>query len=233
MEQFSTLLVICAGNSPVTGEFPAQRPVTRSFDVFFDLGLNKRLSKQSWGWWFETPSRPWWRHCNVHSCCNIKYADHGTKIYVITSQDTTQARYPRSEKNTSPSKLRRLMTPWLPNQYVWYHDIWWTYLYNSTMNLWFTIHNFNKLIIQNAQILIINISAHSHYWYKFHNNNYIVTDRVHLCCSDLWFQLTRKLPISHRGAMPRMNCQWNSLSVSNKVHCKAQATFKTHLCPLW
>ena len=35
METFSTLLAICAGNSPVTGEFPAQRPVTRSFDVFF------------------------------------------------------------------------------------------------------------------------------------------------------------------------------------------------------
>ena len=47
-----------------------QRPVTRSFDVFFDLRLNKRLSKQSWGWWFETPSRSLWRHCNVmhHPC---------------------------------------------------------------------------------------------------------------------------------------------------------------------
>ena len=43
---------------------PPQRPVTRNFDVFFDLRLNKRLSKQSWGWWFETPSRPLWRHCN-------------------------------------------------------------------------------------------------------------------------------------------------------------------------
>ena len=40
------------------GEFPAQRPVTRNFDVFFDLCLNRRLCKQSWGWWFETPSRP-------------------------------------------------------------------------------------------------------------------------------------------------------------------------------
>ena len=38
---------------------PAQRPVTRSFDAFFDLRLNKRLSKQSRGWWFETPSSPW------------------------------------------------------------------------------------------------------------------------------------------------------------------------------
>ena len=44
----------------------SQRPVTRSFDVFFDLRLNKRLSKQSWGWWFETLPCPLWRHCNVH-----------------------------------------------------------------------------------------------------------------------------------------------------------------------
>ena len=46
------------------GEFPAQRPVTRSFDVFFDLRLNKRLSKQPWGWWFETPAWSLWRHRN-------------------------------------------------------------------------------------------------------------------------------------------------------------------------
>ena len=46
------------------GEFPAHRPVTRSFGVLFDLHLNKRLSKQSWGWWFETQSCPVWRHCN-------------------------------------------------------------------------------------------------------------------------------------------------------------------------
>ena len=41
-------------NSPVTGEFPSQRPVTQSFDIFFDLRLNKQLSKQSWDWWFES-----------------------------------------------------------------------------------------------------------------------------------------------------------------------------------
>ena len=64
METFSASLALYAGNSPVPGEFPAQRPVTRSFDVFFDLRPNKRLSKQSWGWWFETPSRSIWRHCN-------------------------------------------------------------------------------------------------------------------------------------------------------------------------
>ena len=60
----TALLAICAGNSPVTGEFPTQRPVTRSFDVSFGLRLNKRLSKQSWGWWFQTLSHPLWRHCN-------------------------------------------------------------------------------------------------------------------------------------------------------------------------
>ena len=64
METFSALLAICAGNSPVPGEIPAQRPETRSFDVFFDLRLNQRLSKQSWGWWFETLPRPFWRHSN-------------------------------------------------------------------------------------------------------------------------------------------------------------------------
>ena len=47
-----------------TGEFPAQRPVTRSFDVFFDLRLNRWLSKQPWGWWFEMPSWSLWRHRN-------------------------------------------------------------------------------------------------------------------------------------------------------------------------
>ena len=75
METFSALLALCVcvwcvcvwgggggggGDSPVT-----KAPVTRSFDVYFDLRLNKRLSKQSWGCKFETPSHPLWRHCNA------------------------------------------------------------------------------------------------------------------------------------------------------------------------
>ena len=51
METFCALLAIFVGNSPVTGEFPTQRPVARSFDVFFDLRLNTWLSKQSRSWW--------------------------------------------------------------------------------------------------------------------------------------------------------------------------------------
>ena len=42
METFSALLAFCVRNSPVTGEYPSQRPVTRSFDVFCDLRLNNR-----------------------------------------------------------------------------------------------------------------------------------------------------------------------------------------------
>ena len=53
---------LCEGNSPVTGEFPSQRPVTLSFDVFFDVRLNKRLSKQPRYRWFEMPWRSLWRH---------------------------------------------------------------------------------------------------------------------------------------------------------------------------
>ena len=57
METFSALIALCAG----PGEFPTQRPVTRSFVVFFDLRLNKRLSKQPWSRWFETPLLSLWR----------------------------------------------------------------------------------------------------------------------------------------------------------------------------
>ena len=65
METSFALLDIYPGNSTVPSEFPAQRPVTRIFVIFFDQRLNKRLSKQSWCWWFETTSRPLWRHRNA------------------------------------------------------------------------------------------------------------------------------------------------------------------------
>ena len=60
---FRVTVPLC-GEFTGPGEFPAQRSVTRSFDVFFDLRLNKRLNKQPWGWWFETPSWSLWRQCN-------------------------------------------------------------------------------------------------------------------------------------------------------------------------
>ena len=93
METFSALLAICAENSPVPGEFSAQRPVTRSFDVSFDLRLNKRLSKQWWGWWFETLSHPLWRHRNVkieNAVCSDFVPHYGDVIMAaIASQITS------------------------------------------------------------------------------------------------------------------------------------------------
>ena len=71
------------GEVPVTGEFPSQRPVTQRFDVFFDLRLNKRLGKQSPGWWFETPSWSLWRHSN---------APLGVRNYIITPGNISMVR---------------------------------------------------------------------------------------------------------------------------------------------
>ena len=107
METCSVLLAICADNSPVTGEFPSQRPEMWRFDVLFDLRLNKRLNKQWWSWWFEMPSHPLWRHCNVemkhephwsnscHSCWWIKNIypkistlNHIMFLWGIFNQDT-------------------------------------------------------------------------------------------------------------------------------------------------
>ena len=89
METLSALLAICAGNSPVPGEFPAQRPVTRSIDVFFELRLNKQLNKQPWGSWFETPQWSLWRHCNVYPCPYIMTVgpDLSQDLWHITIHD--------------------------------------------------------------------------------------------------------------------------------------------------
>ena len=76
MKTFSALLAHCAGNSQITGEFIAQRPVMRSFAVFFNLHLNKRLSEQPWGRWFEMPSRTLWRYGNV-TCHYWLFCDIG------------------------------------------------------------------------------------------------------------------------------------------------------------
>ena len=87
METFSALLSLCAGYSPVTGEFPAQKPVTRSFHVFFDLRLNKRLSKQWRRRWFETLSHLLWRQNNAYRMHLKK--DHGWKAFHTTALSLT------------------------------------------------------------------------------------------------------------------------------------------------
>ena len=118
METFSTLLALCAGNSPVTGGFPSQRPVTRSFDIFFHLCLNKRLSKQSWGWWFEPPSCSLWRHCNE----DVFLITNSTCIHFLHTCDASIPRWYLSQpsKLYLPSSLPTFTCP----PYQWLGDTW-------------------------------------------------------------------------------------------------------------
>ena len=90
METFSALLAICARNSPVSDEFPAKRPVTRSFDVFFDLRLDKRSSKHSWGGWFETLLCPLWRHRNEQWNVWYEYQNVSKVFNVYTRVNVNQ-----------------------------------------------------------------------------------------------------------------------------------------------
>ena len=88
METFSALLAFCAGNSPITGEFPSQRPVTRSFDVFFDLRQCKQLSKQSRGWCLRRNRTHYGvivMHLNLSSVTNISW-EHRDFISIIDVQ---------------------------------------------------------------------------------------------------------------------------------------------------
>ena len=115
---FSALLAICARNSPVNGEFPSQRPVTRSFDVFYDLRLNKRLSKQVWGWWFETLLRPLWRHCNEDKKIN---QDIDQKLIWVHGKKTTSETILNDNGNTliKENDVRREWTYCYKNSYTW------------------------------------------------------------------------------------------------------------------
>ena len=90
-------VIIFCGTGHLCGEFtgprwiPHKRPVTRSFDVFFDLRLNKRLRKQSWGWWYETPSRSLWRQCNVGELWNSACAIEENACQRLTHSECTLA----------------------------------------------------------------------------------------------------------------------------------------------
>ena len=116
METFSASLAICAGNSPVPGEFPAQRPVTRSLCVFFDLRLNKRLSKQSWGWWFETLSRPLWRHSNVLAKWAEIPVEHPQRSVVSMSHYRISPLRPRQNGRHFPDDILKCI---FVNEKVW------------------------------------------------------------------------------------------------------------------
>ena len=83
METFFALLALCARNSPVTGEFPSQRPVTRSFDVFFDLPPNKR-------WANNQEARDLRRHCTHYDVVVkiLRIFSDGVKCTVVPGSIT-------------------------------------------------------------------------------------------------------------------------------------------------
>ena len=105
---------------------PEQRPVTRSFDVFFDLRLNKRLRKQSWGWWLEMLSRPLWRHHNYHDA-HVVVID-GTQGFQVSVQNPIYGGYPT---------LIQLL-PWCPSgkQAI----IWWATVITCSVRMYELIH---------------------------------------------------------------------------------------------
>ena len=111
METFSALQAICKGTSPVPGEFPAQRPVTRSFNVLFDLRLNKRFSKQSICWWFETLPYPLWRHCNGKDMViTYQWTDWMLRlIHVTISVNIFWLKRPKALKSTYTSVMRHFV----------------------------------------------------------------------------------------------------------------------------
>ena len=116
----------CAGNSPVSGEFPSQRPVTRSFDEFFDLRLNKQLSKQSKRRWFETQSRSLWRQCSVLLMPEQLGSGYiwsvwlGSSLVQIKSSDGL-ARFEKAVVQAARKRLysKRVTSEWLCQPYVY------------------------------------------------------------------------------------------------------------------
>ena len=125
----------------VPGEFPAQRPVTQSFDVFVDLCLNKRLSKQSWGWWFEMLSHPLWRRRNDKRHHRLK-----------------SVRYRLNDKYTKHF-IRRKTNQYVYNPFVcrlsMFHDMVQPTLYSLNMNMFpMNIQNICIWIVLQAQRFI-------------------------------------------------------------------------------
>ena len=70
--------------SPVN--YPHKGQLLGALTFYLIWALNKRLSKHSWSWWFETPLYSLWRHCNDHFdyyyCLCLMYA-RDNYIYLL------------------------------------------------------------------------------------------------------------------------------------------------------
>ena len=108
---------------PLCGEFTGHRwiPLTKASDAelwcFLWSALNKQLSKQSWGWWFETPSRSLWRYCNVAIVMGKPVAVTKKVIPLFACLGTLQYEYPPSGYKINFIKIKR---PW--DDFIWLMD---------------------------------------------------------------------------------------------------------------
>ena len=132
-------------NKPfLLGRFPSQRPVTQSFGVFFNLCLNKRLSKQSWGLWYETPSHSLWRHYNVGGV--FRDVIFWPRFHTLSSQWYMQDRVVLHHVLTNPCCIRYGINS-IPSeedktiihsvfsymQFLWSYSLWCKPLYTVIM----------------------------------------------------------------------------------------------------
>ena len=129
METFSGLLALYAGNSPVTGKFPSQRPVTWSFDVFFDLRLNKRLSKQSRRWWFEMPWCSLGCHCNAYLSNGVgpSVGSHTTVFKLVLAINQFEWSMILTQSITVSHEISlAIQWPMKSHEIFWDFEIWYT-----------------------------------------------------------------------------------------------------------
>ena len=149
--------------SPVPGEFSTQRPVTRSFDVFFDLRSNKRLSKHWWCWWFETPSRPLWRHRN-DLLCNVNALRQGDPYYASVnllifdpSDDLTPS---HSRTNGDKALISEPLGTCLRNIWRNYND------FHTIKYIWYVVCEMVAILYQPQCVMYKFITGWAWNWIK-------------------------------------------------------------------
>ena len=157
------VLALCEGNPPVAGVFPSQRPVTRSIGVFFDVRLNKRLSKQSGSRWFETSWCSIWRH---YDDSNLIYRHSRTLARVAT------------------------VTCWLyPNKF--YLNLSYLNLLRSTAKTQLRVTFQIKLPLTVIHLFFMSIKHWSPVEYHVHIGHRYLLKIMKLCCDDnflIWTQ---------------------------------------------
>ena len=145
METFSASLAICAGNSPASVEFPAQRPVTQSFNFFLICVWINSCEKQSRGWWFETLSRPLWRHFNGIT---------GALLGESLDHQWIPLKSPRN------AELKYLLSlPAWKKWNKWSSCLWWkTPIYGGTIGLiWAKTNQYNEFVSRRVPGYFINV----------------------------------------------------------------------------